>query len=73
METDLSLSDIAAECGFCNPNYFGDIFKLVNGISPSEFSKNNKPNTKQKKGFHIRQTRYESPQKPLLTGFVFIY
>ncbi|RGZ66985.1 AraC family transcriptional regulator [Eubacterium sp. AM49-13BH] len=51
METDLSLSDIAAECGFCNPNYFGDIFKLVNGISPSEFSKNNKPNTKQSKGF----------------------
>ena len=43
IETDLSLSDIASECGFCNSNYFGDTFKLVNGISPSEFRKNNKP------------------------------
>lgn len=43
IETDLSLSDIAGECGFCNSNYFGDTFKLVNGISPSEFRKNNKP------------------------------
>ena len=25
IETDLSLSDIAGECGFCNSNYFGDI------------------------------------------------
>ena len=30
IETDLSLSDIASECGFCNSNYFGDTFKLVN-------------------------------------------
>ena len=44
IETDLSLSDIAGECGFCNSNYFGDTFKLVNGVSPSEFRKNNKPN-----------------------------
>lgn len=43
IETNLSLSDISAECGFCNSNYFGDIFKQVNGISPSEFRKNNKP------------------------------
>ena len=43
IETDLSLSDIADECGFCNSNYFGDTFKLVNGLSPSEFRKNNKP------------------------------
>ena len=44
IETDLSLSDISSECGFCNSNYFGDTFKLVNGVSPSEFRKNNKPN-----------------------------
>lgn len=44
IETDLSLSDIASECGFCNSNYFGYTFKLVNGVSPSEFRKNNKPN-----------------------------
>ena len=43
IETDLSLSDVADECGFCNSNYFGDTFKLVNGISPSEFRKKYKP------------------------------
>ena len=38
IETDLSMSDVADECGFCSSNYFGDTFKIVNGISPSEFS-----------------------------------
>lgn len=43
IETDLNLSDISDECGFSNPNYFGDTFRKVNGISPSEFRRNNKP------------------------------
>ena len=44
IETDLSMSDIASECGFISSNYFGNTFKLVNGISPSEFRKKYKPN-----------------------------
>ena len=44
IETDLSMSDVANECGFCSSNYFGDTFKIVNGISPSEFRRKYKPN-----------------------------
>lgn len=44
IETDLSMSDVADECGFCSSNYFGDTFKIVNGISPSEFRRKYKPN-----------------------------
>lgn len=39
LETKKSITTIALECGFESSNYFGDIFKKRNGISPSEFRK----------------------------------
>ena len=37
LETNLSITDIAFQCGYQNSNYYGDAFKHINGISPSEF------------------------------------
>ena len=39
LETDKPISIIADECGFGSSNYFGDIFKKVKGLSPSEYRK----------------------------------
>lgn len=39
LETNKSITSIALESGFESSNYFGDIFKKRNGISPSEFRK----------------------------------
>ena len=39
LETNKSITTIALECGFESSNYFGDIFKKRNGVSPSEFRK----------------------------------
>lgn len=39
LETNLSITDIAFQCGYQNSNYFGDAFKHLNKISPSEFRK----------------------------------
>ncbi len=39
LETNKSITTIALESGFESSNYFGDIFKKRNGISPSEFRK----------------------------------
>lgn len=33
----LSIQDIAARCGFADPNYFAKVFRRIFGISPSEF------------------------------------
>ncbi|MGM0340524.1 response regulator [Enterococcus sp. AZ007] len=38
-ETDWKLSNIAAEIGYNDPNYFSYIFKRKEGISPKEFRK----------------------------------
>lgn len=37
LETSLSITEIAFECGYDNSNYFGDTFKKINGVSPSAF------------------------------------
>ena len=35
--SDLSIEDIASECGFSNAKYFGKVFKSVVGISPARY------------------------------------
>lgn len=37
LETNKSITEIALECGYETSNYFGDVFRKVNGVSPSEF------------------------------------
>ena len=37
--TDDSVTKIAADCGFSSSNYFKDIFRRMNGISPREYRK----------------------------------
>lgn len=37
LETSMSITEIAFECGYDNSNYFGDTFKKINGVSPSAF------------------------------------
>lgn len=39
IETKKSITHIALECGFDSSNYFGDIFRKRNGVSPSEYRK----------------------------------
>lgn len=39
LETKKTITEIAFECGYDNSNYFGDAFKRLDGISPSEFRK----------------------------------
>ena len=39
LETGMSITEIAFECGYDNSNYYGDAFKKVNGVSPSTFRK----------------------------------
>lgn len=40
LESNKSITEIAMECGYDNGNYFGDIFRKINGISPTEFRRN---------------------------------
>ncbi|MGN0318536.1 MAG: AraC family transcriptional regulator [Lachnospira sp.] len=39
MNSDMSIVEVALSCGYDNSNYFGDIFKKLKGISPSQFRK----------------------------------
>jgi len=39
METKLSMSEIAENCGFSCSNYFGDVFRRYKGLSPSAYRK----------------------------------
>lgn len=41
-DTDLTISEIAYRAGFSSSNYFCNVFKKENGITPKEFRKNNK-------------------------------
>lgn len=41
--TTLSVGQIAESCGFSGSNYFGDVFRKWNGLSPSQYRKNFKP------------------------------
>lgn len=42
LTTDDSITKIAVDCGFNSSNYFKDIFKKINGISPMAFRKQSK-------------------------------
>ena len=42
-ETELPLSDIAAECGFCNPGYLVNAFKRQFGVTPAHWRKTRTP------------------------------
>jgi len=35
----MSITEIALECGYDNSNYFGDAFKHLNHLSPTQFRK----------------------------------
>ena len=42
-ETMLPLSDIAAECGFCNPGYLVNAFKRKFGVTPAHWRRTHTP------------------------------
>ena len=42
LDTSLSITDIAAACGFKNPGYFAQVYKKEFGILPSHFRKENR-------------------------------
>ncbi|MBQ4283875.1 MAG: helix-turn-helix domain-containing protein [Lachnospira sp.] len=39
LETTKSITQIALECGYESSNYFGDVFRKINKVSPSQFRK----------------------------------
>jgi len=39
VQTDLSINKIAFDCGYTSANYFGDIFKKIANVSPSNYRK----------------------------------
>lgn len=39
METQYSISEIAAYCGYHDSNYFGDVFRRIVGVSPNKYRK----------------------------------
>ena len=41
LETRLSITEVAYQCGFNDSNYFGDMFKKYKGLSPLQYRKNN--------------------------------
>ena len=40
IQTDYSIDEISARCGFCSPNYFATVFKQYMGRSPSAYRRN---------------------------------
>lgn len=42
INTQMSMVDIAIECGFSNSNYFSDVFKKISGMSPLKYRKSYK-------------------------------
>jgi AraC-like DNA-binding protein len=40
--TDLAISEISLETGFCNQSYFGVIFRRIHGITPLQYRLNNR-------------------------------
>lgn len=39
LNTQMSMVDIAVECGFSNSHYFSDVFKKIIGIPPLKYRK----------------------------------
>lgn len=44
VQTDMTITDIARECGYSSYNYFVRQFKISEDISPSEYREKHKPN-----------------------------
>lgn len=42
LTTDMTITEIAMNCGFSSSSYFGHIFKLITGQTPSEFRQSKK-------------------------------
>lgn len=40
LETELSVTEVAQQCGFADSNYFGDLFRKEKGVSPRVYRKN---------------------------------
>ncbi|MBQ8816751.1 MAG: helix-turn-helix transcriptional regulator, partial [Lachnospiraceae bacterium] len=38
-ETELAITEVAAQCGYSDSNYFSTVFKRVKGVSPQKYSK----------------------------------
>lgn len=51
LNTEMSISDISAECGFSAPRYYNAAFLKNYGCTPMEYRKNNKKN------FHIEKQK----------------
>lgn len=49
VNTDLSLMDIALECGFNSQSYFCNVFKELEGMTPNQYRKHNIRNGNNKK------------------------
>ena len=43
MSQDLSVSELAARCGFANPSYFSKVFKRITGVSPVNYNQHATP------------------------------
>ena len=41
-QSELSVTQIALDCGFCDGNYFSTVFKKHKGISPKDYRANAK-------------------------------
>lgn len=41
LSSKLNIGEISEACGFSGSNYFGDVFKRIKGISPSEYRRKN--------------------------------
>ena len=50
LTTDNSITEIAVDCGFNSSNYFKDLFRKVNGVSPRTFRKQSKTHLFQQYG-----------------------
>ncbi len=50
--TDESISAISQRCGFSTPSYFGDVFRRITGMSPTEFRRCSAPS---------QSPKYEKP------------
>lgn len=56
LTTDNSITEIAVDCGFNSSNYFKDLFRKVNGVSPRTFRK-------QSKTYLFQQYNLTEPEK----------
>jgi len=48
MQQEMSISEVAAKCGFSNPYYFSKVFKNARGCTPLEYMKQQFPSKPEK-------------------------